>query len=521
VKSRGDTAQGAPDTGSLSTETVLAVLLVVASGLGALLQGQDANIDLYRYRFYIGYAFVHHRLDRDLVPSALGTFLNPTLDAFHYLGIAYLGPRVFSFLLGSLQGLNAVLVLWMARLLLPKDSSARVLAALAAVLAASGPTARSLLGTTLGDTTVSLPALLALWLLLRGQDDSGAVRVAVLGAVGFLGGAAVGLKLTMATSFVALAAVVLLGVATRAVAFGGALAFMGGSALGYLSLAGYWCWQLWQRFENPIFPYANQIFRSPYFRSSAIRDHRWLATGPLDYLSPPALMALGATTRLQEIPFRDGCLALVAVAALAWVVLRLAGRCPPLRARERTLLVYFAVLYLTWASAFYYWRYGAALEYLAPLVLVVLARAILGRLARPVCLAAAAVLLATTTVGSWGRLDWGERWFYVRLPPQAYEPDSLVLVDSPLSSFLIPYFPEEARFAGLEWTGSQRFEELVAARIASHRGNLFWLVSRGRPAESTSPARFGLEVTDDCGPIRTGEGKWALCRLRRPSGPRT
>jgi hypothetical protein len=86
---------------------------------------------------------------------------------------------------------------------------------------------------------------------------------------------------------------------------------------------------------------------------------------------------------------------------------------------------------------------------------------------------------------------------------------------------LIPYFPPQSQFAGLEGIGSARLEELLAARIAAHRGGLFWLASRGQAAASSvSPERFGLTVSDDCGLIRTGEGRWALCRVWRPAGPR-
>ena len=74
-------APGTADTTSsrilIPGELVFALLLVVGSGVGALLLGQDANIDLYRYRLYIGYAFVHGRLDQDLAPSALGTLPEP------------------------------------------------------------------------------------------------------------------------------------------------------------------------------------------------------------------------------------------------------------------------------------------------------------------------------------------------------------------------------------------------------------------------------------------------------------
>ncbi len=90
----------------ISVELIVSLVLILTSGAAAVLQGQDANIDLYRYRLYIGYAFVHRRLDLDLTPASLGTFLNPVLDAFHYLGIVHLPPRIFGFLLGASPGLE-------------------------------------------------------------------------------------------------------------------------------------------------------------------------------------------------------------------------------------------------------------------------------------------------------------------------------------------------------------------------------------------------------------------------------
>ncbi len=506
----------------ISLDVAVSLSLLLASGVGAVVQGQDANIDLYRYRLYIGYAFVHERLDQDFAPAALGTYLNPALDALHYLGIAHLPPRVFGFLMGSFQGLNAVLVLLLARSLLPDDRRSRLLALLAALLSATGPTARSLLGTTLGDTTVSVPALLALLLVVRGQAraNRGGATLRLTGA-GFLGGVSMGLKLTMAPALVALGTLVAWGVAKTQFTFRAALSSLAGAVLGFVAVAGYWCWQMWERFGNPIFPFANQIFRSPYLPAEAIRDSRWVAESPRDYLSLPFDMALGMTQRLQEIPFRDARFLLVLLAALAWVGLRLARKQPPLSPGQRWLLVYVLVSYAVWGIAFYYYRYAAVLEFLAPLLLVVLIQAVLPKLAHAVTIAAAVLLLLTSSVGSWGRLAWGEQWFHIRLPPQAHEPGSLVLLDSSLSSFLIPYFPAETRFAGLEGVGSARFEGLLSARIASHRGPLLWLASRGRPVESTSPERFGVVVSDDCGVIRTGEGRWALCRVARPGGPRS
>ncbi len=506
---------------TLLADVLVILSIIVASGCISLAWGQDLNTDLLRYRFYIGYAYVHGRLGYDLAPASLGTYLNPVLDAAHYLGITHLAPRVFGFLLGAFQGLNAVLIFLMARRLLERRPASWLLAVLAGALAVAGPNARSLAGTTTGDTTASVPALLALLLLVgdrRFPDRT--VRGPLLLAVGLLGGAAVGLKLTMGVYVVALAAVVAMLIADRRVSPGAAVAFPVGAVLGYLALAGHWCWLMWERFGNPLFPLANNIFRSPYLPAEAIRDMRWAAQGPLDYLTPPFQMAIGATIRLQEIPFCDARFLLVLLAGVAWLVLRLAGRRAPLPPGQRHLLLYVLVGYVTWLVAFYYYRYATVLEYLAPLVLVVLVPAVLPRFGRAVLLLLAGFLLLSTSVGSWGRYGWRKEWWRMKLPALAHVPNNLVLVDSTLNSFVLPYFPEDTRFAGLEGTGSDRLEQELADLIASHEGSLMVLVSWGEAAQTPNLRRFGLTAIDDCGRIRTGKGKKLLCRVVRSSAGR-
>ena len=92
-------------------------------------------------------------------------------------------------------------------------------------------------------------------------------------------------------------------------------------------------------------------------------------------------------------------------------------------------------------------------------------------------------------------------------PAQAYEADSLVLLTSPLNSFLVPFFPEKTRFVGLEWVGSSRLDDLVTATLGSHRGTLMVLSSVDEHLTAESLKRYALTVTDDCGVIRTGFGR--------------
>jgi hypothetical protein len=185
---------------------------------------------------------------------------------------------------------------------------------------------------------------------------------------------------------------------------------------------------------------------------------------------------------------------------------------------QRNLLVFVLVAYAAWAAAFYYYRYAATLEFLAPLACAVLAQALFPRIGRPLLFAAGTALLLFSSVGSWQRWEWSDRWWRVTLPAQAREADSLVLLTSSGNSFLVPFFPETTRFVGLEWIGSVRFADRVTATLGAHRGTLMVLAYLEERLTADSLKRYGLTVTDDCGIVRTGIGKRVLCRVVRTSG---
>ena len=328
-----------------------------------------------------------------------------------------------------------------------------------------------------------------------------------------------GLKLTMGPYLVALGALVVLMVLGRQARVGAGFAFLAGTVLGFVAFGGIWCWRLWERFGNPLFPFVNQVFRSPYLPAEAIRDTRWVARGPLDLLATPWAMALGETSRLQEIPFRDARFLLVLVAAARVAFPAMAGPEDAAAPGQRNLLAFVLMAYAAWMAVFYYYRYAATLEFLAPLVLVILVQALLPRVGRPLLFAAGAYLLLFSSVGSWQRWSWSDRWWRVTLPAQAHEADSLVLLTSPSNSFLVPFFPEKTRFVGLEWVGSSRFADLVTATLGSHKGTLMVLASVDERLTAESLERYALTVTDDCGVIRTGStGKKLLCRVVRSTG---
>ena len=148
---------------------------VVGFGGLSLWLGQDVNWDLLNYHYYDGYAFLHGRLDRDIAPAGIQTYQPPLLHVFHYLGLAHLPSRVFGFLLRARHGLNVPLlfVLGLTVLARAEPTQAAGVALAAAALGGIGPGAFSMLGTSFGDNLVTLPALLALLIVLRQARENG------------------------------------------------------------------------------------------------------------------------------------------------------------------------------------------------------------------------------------------------------------------------------------------------------------------------------------------------------------
>ena len=504
-------------------------MLVAALGGLSLHLGQDLNFDLLNYHYYTGYAFLHGRTFHDIAPAGSQSFQPPLVHAFHYLGIAHLPPRVFGFLLGAVHGLNLPLVFGLGLLVLPRGAApAAAVALVAAVVGSLGPAAVSLLGTTFGDNLVSIPALAALLLLLRAPGGAAALAPRHALWVGVLAGTATGLKLTMAAYHAGLFAAAAL-FWWRSGALAKRLALLtAGSVLGFLPTAGVFDLELWRRFGNPLFPFANAIFRSEWQSLENFRDTRYLVHTPYDLVRPLVDTALGRSERLMEIGMRDVRFLLLLAAAVAcgalWVAARTGiGRAAePWGDRTRAFLAWWAASYLAWALAFYTYRYAALLEFTAPLLLfALLARLLPWRRALVAGAVAATLVVATTRVESWGRRAWTTPWLGLPVPALGLAPDSLVLMVGQPSAFAIPSFRADARFVHLtaveRFRAPARWDALVRDVVAGHRGPLL-LLSNFEFSRAECEARaqaLGLRHTGRCEPVRNGSLRFRLCELER------
>jgi hypothetical protein len=471
-------------------------------GLVALALGQDINWDLHNYHYYIPYAFLTGRLDYDILPAQVANFYNPLLYVPFYYAVTLLPPLAVGFLIGTLQGLNFLLLEWIARLGGVTNAWLRLAIALLGLLGAG---ALSEFGTMFADTVLSLLVFAALGLALRAASS---LHNAAALLAGVLAGAAAGFKQPMAVYAVGLCAAFLVLRLPFAVRLRLAFVFGLGTLAGITLSGGYWMHLLWQRYGNPLFPYFNEVFQSPWATAGDYRDERFIPESLSEALRFP-FHFFTDYAQSAETYFRDLRLALVYVMLPVLAVHALFTR--PLTAERthagRYLLAFGLAAYLVWLMLFAIYRYLIPLEMLAPLALwLIVARLFPAHRWRLGAGVALTVLLLTTTHhANWGRRDWTDRHFDITLPALTEPARTLVVMTGKApTSYVIPSFPPGVRFVRIHswFTGPSatrppnRYDRLMQTLIAQHAGPLYHLYRKDEVYMS-QPALAAHDLAED------------------------
>jgi hypothetical protein len=305
-----------------------------------------------------------------------------------------------------------------------------------------------------------------LGLLLLGERDGSAWRFAWPGA---LAGVGLGLKFTAAIFMPGLGLVaVVMGMRRRTAL--GPLAFATAALLAFLAVAGHHLLTLWVEFRNPVFPWLNDVFRSPYYEPVGLRDTRFVARDLLQLFAYPFYWAKTNIYLVSELTFRDwrGAIAYAAAATavLSWVAGAVRngmrrGHSPADVRGLGPLLLFVAVSYLLWAQLFGIYRYAAVLEMLTGIIAVGCVMRVCrdGKVRIAASLLLLAAVAATTIYPDWGRgqhpsagirpAHFGDAYVDVRVPP--LPPNSLVLIATadPVAYF-IPFAEPTARYLGID-----------------------------------------------------------------------
>jgi hypothetical protein len=442
----------------------VATLICAGAGLLSVALGPDDNWDLLYYHLYAPWAYLHGRYLYDIGPAQSQGFFNPVADFLFYgLTSSVLNetPRLVAFVMGAVHGINAVLVLAIAVHVLrpPAAWERRTLRAAALLMGVSGAAFVSLLGTTTNDLVNSIFVLASLLALLKLAAPAGE-RNAWRGfaGAGLCVGIALGLKYTAAIFAPGFGLLVVIA-ARRRKSPGGLAAFAAAAGLAFLAVAGHHVLTLWRDFANPVFPFLNDIFRSPYFEPLSLRDVRFVPQDFRQLIAYPFYWTKTNIYLVSEMPFRDWRAA-IAYVAIAAALLALGAarvfkfRREGMRAHTRGLglvCLFVAISYVGWALGFSIYRYAVVLEMLTGVVTM---GALLWLFADSGLRAAAGLAVltiaaATTVHLDWGRGEFGDRYVDVRVPP--LPPNSVVLIATwQPAAYFIPFAEPTARFVGIE-----------------------------------------------------------------------
>lgn len=495
---------------------LLFLLFSVLGGVVSLHLGKDWNWDLLNYHYYDAWALIHHRWNVDLFPAQSQTFFNPAIDLpFYFLANSSLPAAIVVFLAGLPAGFAGYL-LW--RLICDTDWGVGAhpgpadwaLRAGIWLLGMTGAAGLPQIGSTTGEWPVSLLSLAgvaAVFMWHQGKLDA----KRAMAMAGAAAGAAVALKLTAGVPVLAISIalpVVLIGQPWRKAA--AMYCIYAISALVVFALiGGPWMWKLYRDFGNPLFPYFNGIFHSPWIANESARDMRFVSESFASTVSFPFLSAVVPNELRSEVLLRDPRLLLGVVSALwlvaQWIVRGLAGKISGATRWAGFLGLAYLIMYLIGIRFFGIYRYMIMSELLGAVVLLMAVKPWLNRapwIPRiAIIVAFLLVVRFLTLLPDWGRAEAnGQPYFGNRLPELPAQSLVVAVTGDPIS-YLVPQWPAHPPVYSAVTNLSSpsyntKLQDMIALRIADHRGPIFILRERGDTSDVVQRVydRNGLTV---------------------------
>lgn len=400
-----------------AAEWCVVLACCLAAYVYTYLRGPDVNFDGKNYHLYDAFMYLDDRWGTDV--NAVGnilTYQNPQGFTLAYWLRTHLYFPWSDWTLATVQLAALPLLLWLARRLIrtPPSATRFAVVSLTLVLAFLSPYWFSELGTSFSSSLLGPLVLIGLILLSYWTPQATRLqRMLLLGGTGACVGLATGLKLVVLVFAVAMIIPLLIVIVERnwKRLAGGISVFVLGGLVGVLPTIP-WYSQVQSKFGNPVFPFYNSIFKSPYWEGPDFRDLRWKFNGFKDLAEFVTTSAFTPSNKIAEIPSADPRPLILFVLVLCCLVLasvRLMrhkglGSWDRTRRFQLAVVAFVVTAFLIWAVVFAYGRYwipGEQLVALAILALLLLVgtnlRVIAGVIA--VCALASAVTFQA--------VDWG------------------------------------------------------------------------------------------------------------------
>ncbi len=466
-------------------------------------KGQPIDFDLFHYHYYDGFAFWQHRFGQDWVPAGIQTYFNPLLDALNYALYQHFSTRTVACILGGLCGLNAYFLYKICALIFAESVHRGYKIILALVIGLTGATALGQIGNPMNDSQSIIPVMLGLFLLMR-------QGVFARSAGAFFLGMGMALKLTNGPYFLA-ALIAFVLAETQQKNWVWALRFVCFGLLGFLVFDGYFAYQLYHTFGDPIFPYFNNVFHSPYYGLETVKDSRFGVQAWYQVFTFPFLL-MKKSDLFSELHCRDWRLGLFFILLLLNVL-----KWKSLNRHFAFFTLFLVIAYVLWAVQFGIYRYAIPLQLVSgPLMVGLVYHFFKNKKWAAGWSFVLTVLAVTTTIHPYFYYQKQFDQHYVTLNAGPLPHHALILITPPESaqSFVIPFFPADDRFIGINFS-SQINQRMLFPLIRQSALPLYALFNPGDlipPAPSLYPVE-ALTMLQSLGL----SPDWGHCQRLNPS----
>lgn len=353
----------------LSLKFVISLIILTVCWGGAI--GKDLGWDLMNHHFYLPYAWVSGQLTQDFFAAGPQSYQNPLgYFPFYFMVIAGWPSWLIGAALGTLHALNVVVIYLIARLLWPNSQGWSVGATMMGWIA---PIFLVLVSSTSVDVLSSVLVLSCLLgLLWRTEPTAGRFWLIALCAI--LIAVAFAIKLSNFIFVISCSIVLLVQSWRKSGWCYDWLAWCLGGGIGGVLGMGWYSWEMYRQFGNPLFPLANGIFHSPFAPDQAIAAGRFTVSFSDVFSLPLRLMEMRRFVYYEGFApdLRFVALALVLVVTLGLLLFRPARSAfvSRLTRLDISLLAFTVVSYVIWAAVSGNGRYVVPLFLVAGLLFV-------------------------------------------------------------------------------------------------------------------------------------------------------
>lgn len=436
--------------------------------------GEDFNWDLRVFHFYNGYIY----LNGSYIKDSLGYFLDPFCNSFYYLLIYNFNPLIVAFVISTIQSFSIILIFFLSMILFDDFiySQRIIISFFIALSGIFGPIFISELGGTMNDVLLScliIASVLFCVKALNNINNNVNVKKIILFIIlsGAMIGIASGLKLTnliylLSISFSFGIILFLSKNKTDVNKLFYFIIFIFSIFLFFTITLMPIGLQLWNNFRNPIFPFFNNLFKSPYYKTIAWHDNRWFPKSFLTYIEMPFLFMFQSPVWWRpnlsywmgmEMPYRVFTFAAIALLLPFYFILKVKEyiKKKDIKNKEFLFLIFFfTTSFIIWQFEFSYYRYIATLEIMAPLILMLMLFSLFKKYNKFILYFCLLVVISISILGyptdNWGRIKpFPENYFGLNKKTFKKFSNSLIIVGNQTGmpfNFVLPYFPSGDQF---------------------------------------------------------------------------